>query len=194
MRTPVGASSRAAGWPSLPAKVTRAALPAHLPRREVPRARKHRVPCGFSSSVGKRSGAADYKRILRVERHVRGKWCAALRGTLYRDSHRRRSSTKGIPSAGLLAHVLISRSSPPHTTLSPGGIWSVPGCVGSRSNARRGGVCRGSSSPRGGDGSFSSAPAAADETQCHAQARPRPRIEPHPGATAHQSTHRAVIL
>ena len=99
----------------VPAKATprRTALPAHLPRRDIPHEPDTTVcPCGCQlERIGEEiSERLDYKPgSFEVERHVRGKWVCRRCETLIQAPVPAQIIDKGIPSAGLLAHVLISK-------------------------------------------------------------------------------------
>lgn len=91
----------------------RAPLPERLPRRDV-----HHEPedttCGCGQAL-KRIGEdvtekLDYTPgVFTVERHVRGKWCCAGCRTLVQAPVPPAVIDKGIPTAGLLAHVLVAK-------------------------------------------------------------------------------------
>ncbi len=88
-------------------------LPAHLPRREV-----HHEPestaCGCGCQM-KRFGQdvsekLDYTPgVFTVERHVRGKWACGHCQKLVQAPVPAHIIDKGIPTAGLLAHVLVAK-------------------------------------------------------------------------------------
>jgi transposase len=91
----------------------RQALPAHLPRREV-----HHEPENTLCACGcalKRIGEdvaekLDYEPgVFTVERHVRGKWVCAQCHTLVQKPVPAQIIDKGIPTAGLLAQVLVGK-------------------------------------------------------------------------------------
>lgn len=91
----------------------RAPLPADLPRREV----RHE-PGSTTCSCGcqlKRIGEdiaekLDYQPgVFTVERHVRGKWVCNRYQTLVQAPVPAQIIDKGIPTAGLLAHVLVAK-------------------------------------------------------------------------------------
>ena len=94
-------------------KPKRAALPAHLPRREI-----HHEPesttCGCGCEL-RRIGEDVNEKLdytpgtFTVERHVRGKWVCAKCETLIQASVPACVIDKGIPTAGLLAQVLVSK-------------------------------------------------------------------------------------
>jgi transposase len=91
----------------------RAALPARLPRRDV-----HHEPEDSTCACGcamKRVGEdvsekLDYTPgVFTVERHVRGKWACAACRTLVQAAVPAAVIDKGIPTAGLLAQVLVAK-------------------------------------------------------------------------------------
>lgn len=103
-------SEKAAGEKKQP---KREALPAHLPRREV-----HHEPENTTCSCGcalERIGEdvaekLDYAPgVFTVERHVRGKWVCAKCETLVQAPVAPHIIDKGIPTAGLLAQVLVAK-------------------------------------------------------------------------------------
>ena len=94
-------------------KPKRAALPASLPRRDV-----HHEPDSTTCSCGcqlKRIGEEvaeklDYQPgVFTVERHVRGKWVCRQCETLVQAPVPAHIIDKGIPTAGLLAQVLVAK-------------------------------------------------------------------------------------
>jgi transposase len=94
-------------------KPKRAALPASLPRRDV-----HHEPDSTTCTCGcklKRIGEEvaeklDYQPgVFTVERHVRGKWVCGQCETLVQAPVPAHIIDKGIPTAGLLAQVLIAK-------------------------------------------------------------------------------------
>lgn len=91
----------------------RAPLPANLPRREI-RHEPDTTTCGCGCAM-KRIGEdiaekLDYTPgVFTVERHVRGKWACAACGTLRQAPVPAHVIDKGIPTAGLLAQVLVSK-------------------------------------------------------------------------------------
>jgi len=91
----------------------RAALPANLPRTEI-----HHEPDSTTCTCGcqmQRIGEdvaekLDYTPgVFTVERHVRGKWACKRCETLTQAPVPAHVIDKGIPTAGLLAHVLIAK-------------------------------------------------------------------------------------
>jgi transposase len=91
----------------------RTALPAHLPRHDVPHEPDSTVcSCGCQlERIGEEiSERLDYTPgTFEVERHVRGKWVCRRCETLIQAPIPAQIIDKGIPSAGLLAHILVSK-------------------------------------------------------------------------------------
>jgi len=91
----------------------RAPLPAHLPRREI-RHEPQDTTCGCGQAM-KRIGQdvaekLDYQPgVFTVERHVRGKWVCSCCQTLVQAPVAAHVIDKGIPTAGLLAQVLVAK-------------------------------------------------------------------------------------
>ncbi len=88
-------------------------LPAHLPRRDVLHEPVDTTcSCGqplqrFGEDVAER---LDYQPgVFTVERHVRGKWACRCCEKLVQASVPAHVIDKGIPSAGLLAHLLVAK-------------------------------------------------------------------------------------
>jgi transposase len=88
-------------------------LPADLPRREQ-RHEPESTTCGCGCAM-KRIGEdvaekLDYAPgVFTVERHVRGKWACAKCQTLVQAPVAAHIIDKGLPTAGLLAHVLVAK-------------------------------------------------------------------------------------
>ena len=88
-------------------------LPAHLPRREI-RHEPERTTCACGCQL-KRIGEdiaekLDYvPGVFTVERHIRGKWVCAQCETLVQAPVSAHIIDKGIPTAGLLAQVLVAK-------------------------------------------------------------------------------------
>ena len=88
-------------------------LPANLPRREI-RHEPESTTCGCGCRM-KRVGEdvaekLDYQPgVFSVERHVRGKWACAQCETLVQAPVEAHIIDKGIPTAGLLAQVLVAK-------------------------------------------------------------------------------------
>ena len=91
----------------------RAPLPAHLPRREI-RHEPDSTLCSCGCAM-RRIGEdiaekLDYTPgVFTVERHIRGKWACAACQTLIQAPVPAQVIDKGIPTAGLLAQVLVSK-------------------------------------------------------------------------------------
>lgn len=91
----------------------RQALPAHLPRTEL-RHEPHSTTCACGCQM-KRIGEdvsekLDYvPGVFSVQRHVRGKWACAHCQTLVQAPVDAHVIDKGIPTAGLLAQVLVAK-------------------------------------------------------------------------------------
>jgi transposase len=94
-------------------KPRRTALPAHLPRREIRHEPENtRCSCGCTlERIGEDvSEKLDYTPgVFQVERHVRGKWVCRSCERLIQAPVPAQIIDKGIPTAGLLAHVLVSK-------------------------------------------------------------------------------------
>ena len=95
------------------AQPKRAPLPANLPRREV-RHEPESTLCSCGCEL-RRIGEdiaekLDYTPgVFTVERHIRGKWACAACQTLVQAPVPAQVIDKGIPTAGLLAQVLVSK-------------------------------------------------------------------------------------
>jgi transposase len=96
-----------------PAKPRRAPLPAHLPRTEIHHEPQSTVcPCGCQMRrIGEDvAEKLDYTPgVFTVERHVRGKWVCAQCDTLTQAPVPAHVIDKGVPTARLLAQVLIAK-------------------------------------------------------------------------------------
>jgi transposase len=94
-------------------KPKRSPLPAHLPRVEVRHEPEHtRCSCGaLLKRIGEDvSEKLDYTPgVFHVERHIRGKWACAQCQVLTQAPVPAQVIDKGIPSAGLLAQVLVAK-------------------------------------------------------------------------------------
>jgi transposase len=94
-------------------KPKRTALPPHLPRRDVhhePEDTKCRCGCAMKRIGEDVSEKLDYTPgVFTVERHVRGKWACAHCRTLMQAPVPAQVIDKGIPTAGLLAHVAVAK-------------------------------------------------------------------------------------
>ena len=91
----------------------RAPIPAHLPRTDI----HHEVEsttCGCGHEL-KRVGEDVTEKLdivpvtYRVERHIRGKWACAHCQTLVQAPVPAHVIDKGLPTAGLIAHVVVSK-------------------------------------------------------------------------------------
>src|SRR6185437_15186515 len=91
----------------------RSTLPAHLPRVDV-RHEPEQTVCGCGCAM-KRIGEdvsekLDYTPgVFHVERHIRGKWACAKCQTLVQAPVPAQVIDKGVPTAGLLAQVLVAK-------------------------------------------------------------------------------------
>src|SRR5271165_190118 len=100
--------------PSAPkSKPRRVALPASFPRRDIPHEPEHtQCSCGCSlERIGEDiSEKLDYTPgVFTVERHIRGKWVCRDCERLIQAPVPPHIIDKGIPTAGLLAQVLIAK-------------------------------------------------------------------------------------
>jgi len=104
------------GSPRTPRQPRRAPLPAHLPRTEF----RHEPDSTLCANAGcgapmKRIGEDVTEKLgyipgsFQVERHVRGKWVCRCCEKLVQAPVPPQVIDKGIPSAGLLAQVLVSK-------------------------------------------------------------------------------------
>jgi len=91
----------------------RAALPPHLPRRDVTHEPAHTI-CGCGQPM-QRIGEdvaekLDYQPgVFTVQRHVRGKWACRCCQKLVQAPVPAHVIDKGLPTTGLLAHVLVAK-------------------------------------------------------------------------------------
>jgi transposase len=115
----------------------RAALPAHLPRREVPHEPEHTVcTCGcMLERIGEDvSEKLDYTPgTFEVERHVRGKWVCRKCEKLIQAPVPAQVIDKGIPTAGLLAQVLVAKYADHQPLYRQEGIFARAGLALPRS-------------------------------------------------------------
>jgi transposase len=101
--------------PSAPPKQKprRVALPASFPRRDVPHEPEHTqciCGCGLERIGEDVSEKLDYTPgVFEVERHIRGKWVCRRCELLIQAPVPPHIIDKGIPTAGLLAQVLIAK-------------------------------------------------------------------------------------
>ncbi len=88
-------------------------LPAHLPRREI-RHDPESTTCACGCQM-KRIGEDVSEKLdyvpgsFTVERHIRGKWACAQCETIVQEPVEPHVLDKGIPTAGLLAHVSVAK-------------------------------------------------------------------------------------
>lgn len=112
-------------------------LPAHLPRREVHH-EPHSTACHCGCAL-KRIGEdvaekLDYQPgVFTVERHVRGKWVCSRCETLVQAPVPPHVIDKGIPTAGLLAQVLVAKYADHLPLYRQEGIFARAGMALSRS-------------------------------------------------------------
>jgi transposase len=103
----------ATGGVSAKDKPRRQPLPANLPRTEFrhePQSTVCRCGCALKRIGEDVSEKLDYTPgVFTVERHVRGKWACVNCETLTQAPVPAQVIDKGIPTAGLLAHVLIAK-------------------------------------------------------------------------------------
>jgi transposase len=94
-------------------KPKRAPLPAHLPRREIrhePESTRCACGCELRRIGEDVAEKLDYTPgVFEVQRHIRGKWACASCQTLVQAPVPAQVIDKGIPTAGLLAQVLVSK-------------------------------------------------------------------------------------
>jgi transposase len=106
-------SEQREGPEQLKQKPRRTPLPANLPRREIRHEPENTVcSCGcVLERIGEDvSEKLDYiPGVFQVERHVRGKWTCRSCERLIQAPVPAHIIDKGIPTAGLLAHVLVSK-------------------------------------------------------------------------------------
>jgi transposase len=91
----------------------RAQLPTHLPRRDVPHEPTD-TSCGCGQAMQRIgedvSEKLDYQPgVFTVERHVRGKWVCKCCERIVQAPVPAHVIDKGIPTTGLLAHVLVAK-------------------------------------------------------------------------------------
>lgn len=99
--------------PSDPQQPRRSPLPAHLPRASFhhePESTTCKCGCALQRIGEDVSEKRDYTPgVFTVEQHVRGKWACAKCETLIQASVPAQIIDKGIPTAGLLAQVLVAK-------------------------------------------------------------------------------------
>lgn len=91
----------------------RALIPPHLPRTEIhhePEATTCRCGCQLKRIGEDISEKLDYTPgVISVERHIRGKWACVQCQTLTQAPVPAQIIDKGLPTAGMLAHVMIAK-------------------------------------------------------------------------------------
>jgi transposase len=124
----------------------RSPLPAHLPRVEVrnePEQTVCRCGCALKRVGEDVSEKLDYTPgVFHVERHIRGKWACAKCQTLIQAPVPAEVIDKGIPTAGLLAQVLVAKYADHQPLYRQEGIFERAGVAIPRSTlAQWVGVC-----------------------------------------------------
>jgi len=124
----------------------RSPLPAHLPRVEVrhePEQTVCRCGCALKRIGEDVSEKLDYTPgVVHVERHIRGKWACAKCQTLIQAPVPAEVIDKGIPTAGLLAQVLVAKYADHQPLYRQEGIFERAGVAIPRSTlAQWVGVC-----------------------------------------------------
>jgi transposase len=91
----------------------RAAIPAHLPRTDIhhePESTTCRCGCQLKRIGEDVAEKLDYTPgVVSVERHIRGKWVCGQCETLIQAPVPAQVIDKGLPTAGMLAHVMIAK-------------------------------------------------------------------------------------
>jgi transposase len=109
----------------------RAALPANLPRKEIvhePASTTCRCGCQLQRIGEDIAEKLDYQPgVFTVERHVRGKWVCKQCETLVQAPVAPHIIDKGIPTAGLAAHVLVAKFADHVPLYRQSGIFSRAG-------------------------------------------------------------------
>ena len=109
----------------------RAALPANLPRKEIahePASATCRCGCQLQRIGEDIAEKLDYQPgVFTVERHVRGKWVCRQCETLVQAPVAPHIIDKGIPTAGLLAHVLVAKYADHQPLYRQSGIFERAG-------------------------------------------------------------------
>jgi transposase len=115
----------------------RSPLPAHLPRIDVRHEPEHTVcRCGCAMKrIGEDvSEKLDYTPgVFHVERHIRGKWACANCQTLIQAPVPAQVIDKGVPTAGLLAQVLVAKYADHQPLYRQEGIFARAGVAIPRS-------------------------------------------------------------
>ena len=115
----------------------RQVLPAHLPRREI-RHEPQTSVCGCGCAL-KRIGEDVAEKlhyvpgVFSVERHIRGKWVCSQCETLVQAPVPAHIIDKGLPTTGLLAHVLVAKYADHQPLYRQEGIFARAGLALSRS-------------------------------------------------------------
>ena len=115
----------------------RQVLPAHLPRREI-RHEPQSAVCGCGCAL-KRIGEDVAEKlhytpgVFSVERHIRGKWVCSQCETLVQAPVPAHVIDKGLPTTGLLAHVLVAKYADHQPLYRQEGIFARAGMALSRS-------------------------------------------------------------
>jgi len=136
----------AAPTPTLKEQPKRTPLPAHLPRVEVrhePERTVCRCGCAMKRIGEDVSEKLDYTPgVFQVERHIRGKWACAKCQTLIQAPVPAQVIDKGLPTAGLLAQVLVAKYADHQPLYRQEGIFERAGLALPRSTlAQWVGIC-----------------------------------------------------
>src|SRR5882672_1377091 len=127
----------AAEQPSERQQPRRQALPAHLPRREIrhePEATVCSCGCALKRIGEDIAEKLDYAPgVFTVERHIRGKWVCRQCQTLVQAPVPAHIIDKGLPTTGLLAHVLVAKYADHQPLYRQEGIFARAGLALSRS-------------------------------------------------------------
>ncbi len=124
----------------------RSALPAHLPRVDVhhePERTVCRCGCALKRIGEDISEKLDYTPgVVHVERHIRGKWACTKCQTLIQAPVPAQVIDKGLPTAGLLAQVLVAKYADHQPLYRQEGIFERAGVAIPRSTlAQWVGIC-----------------------------------------------------
>ncbi len=118
-------------------KPKRQPLPAHLPRREIlhePHETTCRCGCALKRIGEDVAEKLDYvPGVFTVERHVRGKWVCTKCETLVQAPVPAHVIDKGIPTAGLIAQVLVAKYADHQPLYRQEGIFARAGLAIPRS-------------------------------------------------------------